>query len=112
MTIQPSQNVVDKTERRYFQRKKFRARLEVEWGSATLTGEVRDIGPRGLFVELTPPLWMGARFHGHLILKPPVKLECTVARVEPEAGFAVIFDVADENGKAQLEALLVSLPPA
>ena len=112
MTTLHSEGVTPKIERRHFQRKKFRGRLEVEWGSALLTGDVRDIGTRGLFVELMPPLWVGARFHARLIMQPPLKLDCTVARVEPEAGFAVVFDVTDEIGRAQLEALLVSLPSA
>jgi hypothetical protein len=112
MTTQPLEGRTPKIERRHFQRKKFRGKLEMEWGSAILTGEVRDIGPRGLFVELTPPLWLGATFRGRLITDPSLLLDCTVARVEPVKGFAVIFEVAEETGKAQLEALLMSLSPA
>jgi hypothetical protein len=112
MTAQPLEKVIDKTERRHFQRRKFHGKLELEWGSAILTGEVRDIGPQGLFVELTPPLWVGAAFRGRLILKPVLLLDCTVARVEPGTGIGVVFEVAEESGKAQLESLLVSLSPA
>jgi len=112
MTSQPLGERTGKPERSHFQRKKFRGKLEMEWGSAILTGEVRDIGPRGLFVELTPPLWLGARFRGRLVVNPSLLLDCTVARVEPAKGFAVVFDVAEETGKAQLEALLVNLSPA
>ena len=112
MTSQSLGERTGKPERRNFQRKKFRGKLEMEWGSAILTGEVRDIGPRGLFVELTPPLWLGARFRGRLVVNPSLLLDCTVARVEPAKGFAVVFDVAEETGKAQLEALLVNLSPA
>jgi PilZ domain-containing protein len=112
MTTQSLGERTGKPERRNFQRKKFRGKLEMEWGSAILTGEVRDIGPRGLFVELTPPLWLGATFRGRLVVDPSLLLDCTVARVEPSKGFAVVFDVAEETGKAQLEALLVSLTPA
>ncbi len=112
MTTQPMDEVTTKTERRHFQRRKFRGTLEMEWGSATLTADVRDIGPRGLFVELMPPLWVGARFRARLILNPVLLLDCTVARVEPGMGIAVVFEVAEESGKAQLEALLVSLSPA
>lgn len=83
----------------------------MEWGSAILTGEVRDIGPRGLFVEMTPPLWVGARFHARLIASPTLLLDCTVARVEAGTGIAVVFEVREQSGKAQLEALLMSLPP-
>jgi hypothetical protein len=112
MTTQPLEDVAAKSERRNFQRRKFRGKLEVEWGSAILTGEVRDIGPRGLFVEMTPPLWVGARFRARLILNPVLPMNCIVARVEPGTGIAVVFEVAEESGKAQLEALLVSLSPA
>jgi len=99
-----------KTDRREFHRRKFRGTLEIEWGSAVLTGDVRDIGPGGLFVELNPPLWVGAAFRARLIMDPVLILNCTVARVEPGVGIAVVFDVAEENGKAQLQALLLSLP--
>jgi hypothetical protein len=110
MTSHSLEEVTTKAERRQFQRKKFRGKLEMEWGSALLTGEVRDIGPRGLFVELKPPLWVGAAFRARLILDPVLLLDCTVARVEPGTGIAVVFEVAEESGKSQLESLLVSLP--
>jgi len=112
MTTQRLEEVPTNTERRHFQRKKFRGKLEMEWGSTVLTGEVRDIGPRGLFVEMTPPLWVGAAFRARLMVNPVLLLDCTVARVEASAGIGVVFEVAEESGKAQLEALLVSLSPA
>ncbi len=111
MNTQPLDQSTTRTERRQFHRRKFRGKIEIEWGSAILTGEVRDIGPRGLFVELNPPLWVGAAFRARLILNPVLFLNCTVTRVEPGMGIAVVFDVAEENGKVQLEALLLSLPP-
>ena len=112
MTTQPLEEPITKTDRRNFQRRKFSGKLEIEWGSAILSGDVRDIGPRGLFVELTPPLWVGATFRARLILSPVLLLNCTVARVEPRVGVAVAFEVPEDSGKAQLEALLVSLSPA
>jgi hypothetical protein len=112
MTTQPLEKAALKTERRHFQRKKFRGRLEMEWGSTVLSGNVRDIGPRGLFVELTPALWVGATFRARLLVKPVLLLDCTVVRVEPGAGIAVAFEVEKESSKAQLETLLESLPPA
>ena len=99
-----------RTDRRQFPRRQFRAKLEIEWGSATLTATVRDIGPQGLFAELTPPLWVGAAFRARLVVNPILQLDCTVRRVEPGVGIAVIFEVPEENGKAQLEALLAALP--
>ena len=110
MTAQPLETVPQNIERRHFLRRKFRGKLEMEWGSAILSGDVRDIGPRGLFVELTPPLWVGAAFRARLILKPILLLDCTVARVEPGKGIGVVFEVAEESGKAQLELLLAGLP--
>lgn len=112
MTIQPLEETAAKTELRHFQRKRFRGNIEIEWGSAVLNGEVRDIGPRGLFVELAPPLWLGATFRARLIVNPVLLLNCTVARVEPGKGIAVVFEVSEESGKAQLETLLLSLPSA
>jgi hypothetical protein len=110
MTAQPLETVTAKVERRHFLRRKFRGKLEMEWGSAVLSGEVRDIGPRGLFVELAPPLWVGAAFRARLILNPILLLDCTVARVEPGTGIGVVFELAEESGRAQLESLLESLP--
>lgn len=112
MTTQPLEERAVRTERRHYQRKRFRGNIEIEWGSTVLNGEVRDIGPRGLFVELVPPLWLGATFRARLIVNPVLSLNCTVARVEPGKGIAVIFEVSEESGKVQLETLLLSLPSA
>ena len=112
MTTQPLEKVALKTERRHSQRKKFRGMLEMEWGSAVLSGVVRDIGPRGLFVEVSPALWVGATFRARLMVKPVLALDCTVVRVEPGAGVAVTFEIPEEPGRAQLQKLLESLSPA
>jgi hypothetical protein len=112
MTTQSLEEETTKPERRKFLRRKFRGKIEIEWGSAMLTGDVRDIGPQGLFVELIPPLWVGAAFRARLILNPILVLHCTVARVEPGTGIGVVFEVAEENAKPQLESLLMSLSPA
>lgn len=103
-------DVKNHIERRQFHRKSYRGKLEIEWGSATLVGTVQDIGPQGLFVELTPPLWVGATFRARLILNPVLLLNCTVRRVEPGRGIAVTFDPAEDSGKAQLSSLLAALP--
>jgi hypothetical protein len=99
-----------KPERRHTQRRKFSGKIEIEWGSAVLTGTVQDIGPSGLFIELTPPLWLGATFVGHLAVQPVLVLDCTVTRVEPEKGMAVSFSLREESGKKQLEELLAASP--
>jgi hypothetical protein len=98
-------------ERRHEQRRKFSVKIEIEWGSAILTGTVRDIGPRGLFIELTPPLWIGASFLARLAVHPVLLLNCTVSRIEPAKGFAVTFSLPEESGRAQFEALLAALSP-
>jgi hypothetical protein len=110
MTTRPLKEAITRVERRQGQRRNFRGSLEIEWGSAVLTGTVRDIGPGGLFVELIPPLWIGAAFRARLILNPALLLHCTVVRVEPGMGVGVVFEVPEESGKAQMEGLLVSLP--
>ena len=112
MTTQPLGKMIAKTERRHHQRRKFHGKLEIEWGSTVLTGAVRDIGPQGLFVKVTPPLWVGAAFRARLLLNPVLLLDCTVVRAEPGNGMGVKFEVSEESGKAQLDALLVSLSPA
>lgn len=112
MTTQPLEEAPPRAERRDCPRKKLRVSIEIEWGAAVLTGTVRDIGVTGLFVELTPPLWIGAAFRARLIVNPVVVLDCTVVRVEPNAGMAVRYEVPEDGGKAQLEKLLVSLAPA
>jgi hypothetical protein len=109
MTILPLDETITKTERRHWQRRKFRGNIEIDWGSTVLNANVRDIGPQGLFVELIPPLWLGATFRARLMLEPVLSLDCTVARVDPR-GIAVTFKVSADSGKAQLESLLLSLP--
>jgi hypothetical protein len=110
MSIHPLEETITKSERRHWQRKKYRGNIEIDWGSTVLNANVRDIGPQGLFVELIPPLWLGATFHARLMLNPVLLLECKVARVDPARGIAVIFKVSEESGKGQLESLLLSLP--
>ena len=110
MAAEPPVDVSAQIERRQFNRRRLVGTIEIEWGSSTLTGLVRDIGPQGLFVEITPPLWVGATFLARLVVDPPLQLNCTVRRVEPGTGIAVTFELVEESGKAQLEKLLAQLP--
>jgi hypothetical protein len=110
MTTQPSDPAVTTQERRHAQRRKYRGNIEIDWGSNVLEANVRDIGPGGLFAELMPPLWVGATFNARLLVDPVLLLQCTVARVDPAQGIAVIFRVTEDRGKVQLESLLQSLP--
>lgn len=109
MKTTPMAEGLSNTERRHSLRRKFSAKIEIEWGSAILVGIVRDIGPSGLFIELMPPLWMGATFAARLAVDPVLPLNCTVSRVEPGKGMGVTFSLPDESGKAQFEALLAAL---
>jgi hypothetical protein len=110
MITQPLNGATTTKERRHAQRRKYRGNIEIDWGSAILEANVRDIGPRGLFAELVPPLWVGATFHARLLVEPVLLLECTVARVDPACGIAVTFKISEARGTAQLESLLQSLP--
>jgi PilZ domain len=97
-------------ERRLSLRKRYRGELDIEWGSTTLKGTVLDIAIGGLFVELTPQLWVGAKFSARLLVSPILHLICTVRRVEPGRGNALSFDSLDEGGRLQLETILADLP--
>jgi hypothetical protein len=110
MTSEPPADAPPHTERRQVNRRKLMETLEIEWGSSTWTALVRDIGPQGLFVELTPPLWVGATFFARLAVDPALRLNCAVRRVEPGMGIAVSFALPAESGKAQIESLLARLP--
>src|ERR1039457_7237193 len=110
MTSVPPTNASTGIERREFHRRKLQEVLEIEWGSSTLTGMVRDIDPQGLFVELMPPLWLGATFCARLMLNAILQLNCTVRRIESGKGNAVTFDLPEDSGKEQLKMLLATLP--
>ncbi len=96
-------------ERRRATRHTFDAVLKMEWGSAVLQGRVRDISPSGMFVELADPLWVGASFSAQLALDEPLRLECSVRRVEPGRGMAVTFVVPGEEGRVRLAEVLGTL---
>ena len=67
----------------------FRADLEFEWGSAVLRASTRDISASGMFIEATDPLWIGAGFTARLNIQHPVRLDCSVKRIEPGRGMGV-----------------------
>jgi len=110
MVTQPLVDSPEQTDRRHAPRKKYMGKIEIEWGSATLVGTVRNIGPQGLFIDLNPELWLGATFVARLVVQPVLLLDCKVKRVEPGKGIGVTFNVTETSGKAQLEALLAALP--
>src|ERR1700738_1476556 len=95
-------------ERRWAPRYSFRAELEIEWGSALLRAKTRDISASGMFIESSDTLWVGAGFTARLALDRPVKLDCSVKRVEPGRGMAVTVSMS--GGEHQgFQELLSSL---
>jgi hypothetical protein len=95
-----------RSERRWAPRYSFRADLEIEWGSAMLPGKTRDVSANGMFIEAADTLWIGAGFTARLNLDRPVKLDCSVKRVEPGRGMGVtVTPAASENQKSYQELL-------
>lgn len=96
-------------ERQRAPRHKFDAQVEIEWGSSTIRGRVRDISSTGMFVTPTEPLWVGARFASRILLEPPIAIECTVKRVEPGRGIGVQMLVTVPGHQPVLDALIARL---
>ena len=98
-----------RSERRWAPRYSFRANLEIEWGSATLRASTRDISSNGMFIESADPLWIGAGFTAHLVLDRPVKVNCSVKRIEPGHGMGVSVTVSESQYEQHYQDLLASL---
>jgi hypothetical protein len=98
-----------RNERRWAQRFSFSADLEIEWGSAVLRAKTRDISANGMFIESADTLWIGAGFSAHLALDHPVKIDCSVKRVEPGQGMAVAVTVSEQQHHERYQNLLASL---
>ena len=98
-------------ERRWAPRYPFRTGLEIEWGSAVLRGNTRDISSNGMFIEVPDTLWVGAGFIARLRLPQPVKLDCMVKRVEPGLGMGVTVALAENESHKAYHELLSSLAP-
>ena len=96
-------------ERRWAPRYAYRAELEIEWGSALLRASTRDVSANGMFIESADPLWVGAGFSARLALEKPVKIDCSVKRVEPGLGMAVTLQVPDKTHHEEYLNLLNSL---
>jgi hypothetical protein len=96
-------------ERRWATRYSFRAELEIEWGSAVLRAKTRDISSNGMFIESADTLWVGAGFTARLALERPVKIDCSVKRVEPGRGMAVTVTVSEEQHQRRYQDLISSL---
>ncbi len=75
-------------ERRWARRYPFDATVEIEWGSSTFQGRIRDISSSGMFLTTAESLWIGASFAAKVLTDPPLPLDCTVRRAEPGAASA------------------------
>jgi len=96
-------------ERRWAPRFTFHAELEIEWGSATLRASTRDISSNGMFIESVDPLWIGAGFTAKLSLPRPVRLNCSVKRIEPGRGMGVSISPVEEGHQKVYLDLIESL---
>lgn len=101
--------IARRSERRWAQRYSFRADLEIEWGSAVLRGNTRDISSNGMFIESPDTLWVGAGFSARLVVDKPVKLDCSVKRVEPGRGMGVSIAVSEDENQRRFQDLLSTL---
>jgi PilZ domain len=113
--METAENASRRLERRWAPRYSFRADLEIEWGSAVLSGKTRDISANGMFIEAADTLWIGAGFTARLNLARPVKVNCFVKRVEPGLGMGVALALAESENQKYYQDLLDSLagnPPA
>ena len=109
MTPQSSAASTPGAERRTEPRYRFQAEVEIEWGSATIKGQLQDISRTGFFLIPSTALWIGARFAANLLTNPPIKIECTVVRAEPGRGIGVKMILVDDSAAAQLSELLKNL---
>src|ERR1700757_1894517 len=81
------------------------ANLEIEWGSAVLRASTRDISSNGMFIESSDPLWIGAGFTASLQLDRPVKVVCSVKRVEPGRGMGVSVSFPEQQQETYLQLI-------
>jgi hypothetical protein len=92
-------------ERRWAPRYDFRASLDIEWGSAVLRASTRDVSSNGMFIESTDPLWIGAGFTANLLLDHPVKVVCSVKRIEPGRGMGVAVSFPEQQHETYLQLI-------
>jgi hypothetical protein len=62
-----------------------------------------------MFIEAADTLWIGAGFTARLNVNPPLKVDCSVKRVEPGRGMGVSMAVAEADHQKYYQDLLVSL---
>ena len=96
-------------ERRWAPRFRYHADLEIEWGSTVLRARTRDVSSNGMFIESPDPLWVGAGFSAQLVLDKPVRLNCSVKRVEPGRGMGVSISSEEEPHLQRYQDFINSL---
>jgi hypothetical protein len=101
----PPDVVHQQVERRRVPRWKCDLVIDIEWGAAQIRAHVCELSVDSMFVELDPPLWIGAKFAARLALAEPVQLECVVRRVEPRRGMALSFS----SGEAERALIALAL---
>jgi hypothetical protein len=101
--------VMRRFERRWAPRYNFHADLEIEWGSTVLRARTRDVSANGMFIESVDPLWVGAGFSAQLTLDRPVRINCSVKRVEPGRGMGVSISIAEDQNSERYQELINGL---
>src|SRR5260370_36056512 len=91
-----------RAERRHSPRYPLDAKLEMEWGSETLRGEVRDISASGMFVSLADPLWLVPPFAARPVPDQPPRLESSVRRIEPCRRIRLILAATQDEDQSQI----------
>jgi hypothetical protein len=102
-------NVTPVVERRRSPRFPCNLQLAIEWGSTLIEGAVRQISAEGMFVEVSGPLWVGARFAAQLTTDEAVAVDCVVRRVEPRRGMGLTYAPSQTTGRAVIASLIKRL---
>jgi hypothetical protein len=97
------------TERKPLPRYNYPIEVVIGWGSKTIEARTRNISLRGMFIDMSQPLWLHAEFTVRLSLPEPIELDCVVKRVEPGRGVGVEFKDPPEAEREQLESLVAAL---
>lgn len=96
-------------ERRRSPRYRYRALVEIEWGSARLRARTRDVSEGGMFIESEDILWVGAGFRAKLASDSPLWMDCSVKRVEPGSGMGVTVALRENQSQRHYQDLLAKL---
>lgn len=96
-------------ERRRSPRYRYRALVEIEWGSARLRARTRDVSEGGMFIESEDILWVGAGFRAKLASDSPLWMDCSVKRVEPGSGMGVTVALREDQSQRHYQDLLAKL---